>query len=109
MYSKVFQIDFLNYIQIYYSSHTCDEESITQFRWEVMAKPQELGTLENDDEFSWIAVAFSNDKKLGDDLTFPCTNAPDEKLVMILTMFNLQHLPKHIEIIYKIQVHQKVK
>ena len=76
-----------------------------------MAKPQELGTLENDNEFSWIAVAFSNDKKLGDDLTFPCTNAPDEQMVTIFTMFNLKHFQMILIIlintIHKIKVHQE--
>jgi len=91
---KIFHITHFNYIQPYFSSHTCDEESITQFRWEVMARPEELGTLKKDNEFSWIAVAFSKDKKLGDDLIFPCTNAPDEKLVIITMIFTLNFLTK---------------
>ena len=57
-----------------------------------MARPEELGTLTKDNEFSWIAVAFSKDEKLGDDLIFPCTNDPDEKLVIITTIFMLNFL-----------------
>ena len=52
-----------------------------------MSKPKELGVLQNDDEFSWVALAFSKDKKFGEDLTFPCTNAPNGKKVRIV--FNL--------------------
>ena len=70
----------------------CDEESITKFRWEIMAKPEDLRVLKNDDVFSWVALAFSNDKKLGDDLTFPCTNAPLGKEVCYNTSFNMIHL-----------------
>ena len=61
----------------------CDNESISKFRWEIMAKPENLGVSKNDDEFSWVALAFSKDKKLGDDLTFPCTNAPLGKEVSL--------------------------
>ena len=49
-----------------------------------MSKPKELGVLQNDDEFSWVALAFSKDKKFGEDLTFPCTNAPSGKKVKIV-------------------------
>ena len=62
---------------------TCDEESITKFRWEIMAKPETLGVLKKDDDFTWVALAFSKDKKLGDDLTFTCTNSPTGKEVCL--------------------------
>ena len=42
--------------------------------------------LGNDDhmvDYSWVAVAFSADQRLGRDLVFPCTNAPDGKNVRI--------------------------
>ena len=57
-----------------------------------MAKPEDLRVLKNDDEFSWVALAFSNDKKLGDDLTFPCTNAPLGKDVSYNTSLIMIHL-----------------
>ena len=46
-----------------------------------MAKPETLGVLKKGDDFSWVALAFSKDKKLGNDLTFPCTNAPSGREV----------------------------
>ena len=33
--------------------------------------------------YSWVAVAFSADQRLGRDLVFPCTNAPDGPNVRI--------------------------
>ena len=54
-----------------------------------MARPGRLkgaNYLGNDDhmvDYSWVAVAFSADQRLGRDLVFPCTNAPDGKNVRI--------------------------
>ena len=54
-----------------------------------MARPNLLegaNYLGNDDHmvrYSWVAVAFSADQRLGRDLVFPCTNAPDGENVRI--------------------------
>ena len=54
-----------------------------------MARPDRLegaNYLGNDDhmvDYSWVAVAFSADQRLGRDLVFPCTNAPDGTNVRI--------------------------
>ena len=63
------------------NSQACDRKSIKKFQWEIMAKPEELGVLKSDDAFSWVALSLSSDKKFGDELTFPCTNAPGAKEV----------------------------
>ena len=48
------------------------------------ARPKWANHLGNDDhmvDYSWVAVAFSADQRLGRDLVFPCTNAPEGKNV----------------------------
>ena len=60
-----------------YSLVPCEVESIKRFRWELMAVPSKLqGGREIAPKYSWVAVAFSSDKRLGKDLVFPCTNDP---------------------------------
>ena len=51
--------------------------------------------------YSWVAVAFSADQRLGRDLVFPCTNAPDGKNVILyligtyeIFLAALSHVPK---------------
>ena len=72
-----------------FRNRPCDVESIKRFEWELMARPNLLegaNYLGNDDHmvrYSWVAVAFSADQRLGRDLVFPCTNAPDGKNVSI--------------------------
>ena len=46
-----------------------------------MSKPVNLGISERNGEFYWVAVAFSQDTKLGDDLILPCSDAPNAKEV----------------------------
>ena len=57
-------------------------ESIQRFHWDIMANPKELGVLKNSD-YSWAAVAFSSDRRIGKDLVFPCTNDPKAKEVKL--------------------------
>lgn len=49
---------------------------------EINGLGKDIGYL-NGYRYSWVAVAFSADQRLGRDLVFPCTNAPDGKNVRI--------------------------